>query len=242
MSYCARHGGDGYSSDCPLCAAEERHAELLESNAANTAALIEATRRTADEAEYRRQNPGDYDCPHCKYRSLKWNATRCPLCREPVNDEYWRVVAERKERARQAALALAALEAEKQAQLAPILAEQRAAEQRRKWEDLKRSRRRPTIVRLAWLYFAYLLPTLTILASFYIGSLFGIGVADIGPEQITAFLRENLVWYLIPALNWVQVISGIVQAESTGQFVLFATALGALTSLGAFFFYVMLRE
>ncbi|MGZ8842789.1 MAG: hypothetical protein ACXW18_03950 [Pyrinomonadaceae bacterium] len=37
-------------------------------------------------------NPGDYDCPHCKYRSLRSGASRCPLCHGEIGGDYWNAV------------------------------------------------------------------------------------------------------------------------------------------------------
>lgn len=82
--YCRTHGKfwDPYGSGCPGC----REAE---------ASMLEAIR----EASYRRANPGEYECPECKYISLQRDAPRCPLCRGTVANVYWERVHAR-ERAR----------------------------------------------------------------------------------------------------------------------------------------------
>ncbi|MEK7686287.1 MAG: hypothetical protein AAB466_12785 [Verrucomicrobiota bacterium] len=88
MSYCGRHSLDYKSRDCPRCAAEERHQELLNL----TAEGIEETVRATRESDYKRANPGDCECPHCKYFSLKSDASRCPLCRGDIGSDYWNKV------------------------------------------------------------------------------------------------------------------------------------------------------
>jgi hypothetical protein len=32
---------------------------------------------------------GDYECPECKYVSLRRDAKRCPLCKAEIADSYW---------------------------------------------------------------------------------------------------------------------------------------------------------
>ncbi len=41
------------------------------------------------DAEWKQSNPGDYQCPHCKYISLKNEASRCPLCHGGIESDYW---------------------------------------------------------------------------------------------------------------------------------------------------------
>lgn len=83
--YCGRHSIHYAGDSCPRCNAEERHKELLNATEATAAETVEAMRQSDD----RRANPGDYACPHCKYISLKSEASRCPLCRGDVGSDYW---------------------------------------------------------------------------------------------------------------------------------------------------------
>ncbi|MEK6299132.1 MAG: hypothetical protein AABO41_00295 [Acidobacteriota bacterium] len=81
MSYCQTHGrfDDYFNRGCPACQVAEQdriHAEWELKNAVS-------------EAAYAKANPGDYDCPHCLYRSLKLGASRCPLCHGEVGSAYW---------------------------------------------------------------------------------------------------------------------------------------------------------
>lgn len=45
--------------------------------------------RSADEAHFRQANPGDYECPHCRYQSLRRSASRCPTCQGSISTSYW---------------------------------------------------------------------------------------------------------------------------------------------------------
>ena len=107
MHYCGKHSLDHESLFCPRCAAEERHEELIDQARDGR----EATVRAMHESDYRRANPGDYECPHCKYISLKWGASRCPLCHGELRSEHWSNVraaekaAAERERAREEAYA-----------------------------------------------------------------------------------------------------------------------------------------
>ncbi|HXU36508.1 MAG TPA: hypothetical protein VN937_09105 [Blastocatellia bacterium] len=128
MSYCHIHGSfdDYFKSGCPTCrAAEERAATNQEDL---RYAISEAARSTA--------NPGDYECPHCLYLSLKKDASRCPLCHGEVRSGYWDVVRVREkadEERRAAALEAAA---EEQIRTAP---ERAAAARAARVETLQRT-------------------------------------------------------------------------------------------------------
>src|SRR5262249_44780340 len=94
-NYCSTHGIDYSSHECPRCEAEQRHRELLD---AQDAASRQATEqheerlRAIEDANYRRANPGDYQCPNCGYITLRLDFDRCPLCHGSVkakDPEYW---------------------------------------------------------------------------------------------------------------------------------------------------------
>lgn len=109
QEYCGRHSIHYAGSSCPRCDADERHRELLNSTEASAAETLDAMR----DSDYRRANPGDYACPHCKYVSLKREASRCPLCHGEVGSQYWSEVraAENAENERRRAIAEAAANA-----------------------------------------------------------------------------------------------------------------------------------
>lgn len=138
MSHCYRHDIEYSSSDCPRCLAEQRHEELLDltregqEEAARLASeQHEEHLRALEDAAYRRANPGDHQCPHCGYITLRLDFDRCPLCHGSVQEkdpEYWpRVHVELERRAKAAAEAAA----ERQKQKAAAEAKQRAEAQAR---------------------------------------------------------------------------------------------------------------
>jgi len=72
---CPIHGVrrvDSYNDGCPEC--ETTAWEL---------------KNAVSDAGYRSANPGDYECPHCRYRSLLRDASRCPLCHGEIAGNYW---------------------------------------------------------------------------------------------------------------------------------------------------------
>jgi hypothetical protein len=138
QEYCGRHSIHYAGYSCPRCDAEERHKELLNATEESVAETVDAMR----ESDYRRANPGDYACPHCKYISLKGGASRCPLCHGDVGSEYWnpiwarqRADAERKiamEAAAAAERIRSAPEREAAAERAALMAANAAAEAQRR--------------------------------------------------------------------------------------------------------------
>jgi len=87
---CFRCGRTNPTDLCPHCAAadeeyaaEQRHNDLI---------------RSQEEALHKQQNPGDYDCPHCLYRTLKLGASRCPMCHGQIGAEFWRLIQQDKQR------------------------------------------------------------------------------------------------------------------------------------------------
>lgn len=64
----------------------ESHEEAMRLADERHDATIEALR----ESDYRRANPGDYECPDCKPTTLKKNATRCPMCHGTPSQSYCR--------------------------------------------------------------------------------------------------------------------------------------------------------
>lgn len=106
--------------ECPECRADEaadhcrRTLEQQEEGHRDAERQHEEMQRSLSESEYRRANPGDYECPHCKYKSLKSQASRCPLCHGEIGRDYWGVVAARELADAERTLAAAQAAAERQ--------------------------------------------------------------------------------------------------------------------------------
>lgn len=127
MSCCPSHGHypDYLSDGCPDCRREESDREEIKDT------LYEIAHRSPQST-----NLGDYECPYCKQTSLKRMASRCPLCRGEIANDYWSAVAareladaERKLAAAQAEAERRKADAERQKTLAAAAAEAAAAEQ-----------------------------------------------------------------------------------------------------------------
>ena len=92
MYYCSTHLIHHKSFECPRCVEEEHHEETLNAWKQQHEEALDAAREQLEatkSAEYRRANPGEHECPHCRYISLKWAASRCPLCRGEITSTYW---------------------------------------------------------------------------------------------------------------------------------------------------------
>ena len=50
-----------------------------------------------------KNNPGDYDCPACRYTTLKYLASRCPKCQADTPQGYWLPIIERERASAEAA-------------------------------------------------------------------------------------------------------------------------------------------
>jgi len=101
MSYCNTHGRyDG--NGCSLC--RDDQSEIIDSLARSREDqredLADAAASIADAVN----NPGDYDCPSCMFRTLKKGAPCCPKCQKDPGRQYW-VEVEARERAREKAAA-----------------------------------------------------------------------------------------------------------------------------------------
>jgi len=104
MKTCDRCGRPSDYSTCTLCLSIERErrediereqearAERLE----QSREYLEQSRENAELVAEARINPGDYDCPECFFRTLKYRARRCPTCQASIGTEYWNQVDERK--------------------------------------------------------------------------------------------------------------------------------------------------
>lgn len=140
MYDCGYHRINYSGSECPRCEADRRHEEMIELASEQheedrQLALDnqEAYRQEARESDHRRANPGDYDCPNCRYVTLLRNASRCPLCHGRVGPDYWTEVAAREEIERKArakrAKETAKEAAKERARLAKIAARRREREE-----------------------------------------------------------------------------------------------------------------
>lgn len=120
MAYCRIHGqfdeSDGGCSEC-----QEWQSRLEENQ--------NELREELSHLAWKTTNPGDYECPHCRFTSLRRLATRCPTCHGAVGDDYWQPIREREERAAAKALSEAKERAERDARVAAEQAAHRLAEQ-----------------------------------------------------------------------------------------------------------------
>lgn len=134
MGYCKIHGhfDDDYCRDCR--ATEERAEQdreemlgLMEATAASQAQMLESI-----------NNPGDYDCPHCRFKTLRRDATRCPKCHGEISDRYWRDVEAREEIRRQEQKRRAEEEKHRRAEELRRLQEEAARERARQSAENRR--------------------------------------------------------------------------------------------------------
>jgi hypothetical protein len=131
VRYCRVHGRYSDSEDgCPHCRYAEESAQ---------GKLWEITEKLEDLSR-RARDFGDYVCPHCRYKTLRLNASRCPQCHGDPGSGFWaRIEANELEKRR------------KEAEAAEKLRQRKGAEDAA-WV-------RNTAV---FFYFVYLLPILTI--------------------------------------------------------------------------------
>lgn len=216
MKYCGWHDINYSGSECSRCVADERHQDIL----AQAQERAEDTAYAIREADYRRANPGDYECPLCLYVSLKRGASRCPRCHGDVPSDHWARVfaaegarAERK-RAKEAAEAAEwarnapAREAAARAAAAAKEAEDRIA---RNAEIASRKAARNAEIARGFLvvYFAYLFPALVL------------GVGTIWRSHVTGrsvLLGFTLFSTLVPLLNWLALATTLLIDDGRGTF------------------------
>jgi len=172
----------------------------------------EELRQSLTELAQKRANPGDYECPHCFYVTLKNRASRCPQCHGRIGSEYWEEVRE-KER----------VNTERTAERKRELAAEwnRGAPSRRAAERSKASIER---WQAFWnLYFYYLLPIVCVAAAtlrFYIDK----------PGPIT-FNKQQLL-LLIPVANWLVLGIIIVLGEERWPLLTMLLVWSAVGALG----------
>ena len=83
---------------------EERHEENI---------------RLREQEDFKRKNPGDYECPECLFITLKKGATRCPVCHAAIARDHWPPIVERER-----------LQAEETARRERLAAEEKSRQER----------------------------------------------------------------------------------------------------------------
>lgn len=144
-----------------------------------------------------KNNPGDYYCPSCKFRTLKKGASRCPKCHADPGLQYW---AEVEAKEREAWLRAKAAEDEwKRGEPARAAAARAAAaikERTGRWS-------------IFWtFYYLYLLPTLVLTSGLFFVS-----------GQIPA-LDWNTLIMALPGLNWLAIL-GLMFANASQRLIVF---------------------
>lgn len=104
MSNCNRCGKPllRIGSICQECESIEREREQSRESLDAVAARIEAAQAAAAHknaaaqaaAAHKIANPGEYDCPTCGYKTLKFLALRCPICQADTPSGYWTPIIE----------------------------------------------------------------------------------------------------------------------------------------------------
>jgi len=178
---------------------QEARAERLE----QSREYLEQSRENAELVAEARINPGDYDCPECFFRTLKYRARRCPTCQASIGTEYWNQVDERKrieaERAAERARADAKAAKEKWEREAPAR-EQAAREAAQNLARRAAEGRSNTFLG----FFYVFMPVLCFLTVFLIlkGTLPSFGM---------------FVLFCIPALNWIMILLDLLFGDNANE-------------------------
>lgn len=194
--YCRTHGvyHDTFGDGCPRCRETE-----------------ESTLRALANTEYRATNPGEYECPHCRYVSLRRGASRCPLCQGSVHADYWSRV--------RAAEAAAQAEWDRGAP-------KREAKEKRKSAIARLDSALDSFGQFCGFYYFYLLPVLSY-GTFLIRAL---------PDNheritITLDLLVVVVLALIPVVNWLMCLLPLI-FDNAAQSQLFYSGLKGWAIVG----------
>lgn len=178
MSYCRIHGSYSDSWDgCPDCQSAERE-----------------TLATLDDLASRSRDFGDYQCPHCRYTTLRRNGTRCPLCHGSIPSTFWQELAAQ-ERARERALKQATEQRQHEEQQRQQAVREELERTRPAREQAARSQWIRSKTRLAYgMFYAWLLP------AFWLVTIvpFLMPWSSINIGQFVSFLYGAF----IPLLNW----------------------------------------
>lgn len=143
-----------------------------------------------------KNNPGDYVCPSCMYRTLKKGASRCPKCHADPGRQYWEVVETSERDARLQKIA-AAKEWERGRPAREIESRKKAAIEIRigRWTSFWK------------FYFAFLLPSLVFASLSLIGKL-----PILGWDSFPIFL---------PVLNWLAIFQVMLGLDDRGFIVFY---------------------
>lgn len=201
MSFCHIHGS--HSSDgCPEC----RYAEET-----NQQRLDDIAERLAGGG----RDSGDYICPHCRYKSLRRNATRCPACHANPGAEFWARV-DSQESARRSA-AVAAAEHQRLQRVQKEEEWERGAPARAAAARREKSRKRATV--FAQYYYGYFGPWLICaMAAFFMDP----------TQRAKASASPILVF---PVLNWFICLGVLTRSPSVEYVVGGLLASGVATLL-----------
>ena len=196
MGYCHIHGkydGDGCSDcrDAEEQAASDREEMLRE---------LDELRESQNELAYATNNPGDYHCPHCRLRSLKRSASRCPKCHGGIDSQYWENVKRVEEEARRAQEEVQRVKEEEWRRGEPERRQNQIREAEAKAEKERAASRR----RFITIYFGYLLPTLALLIPM---------LSDLSNVKDLDTLF-TVVCLFIPILNWVMLLGVLYKVFS----------------------------
>src|ERR1035438_2638120 len=91
MAYCSVHGRyeDFTGHGCPQCQAVESQASSDRSDIIGGLESLERSQYSLLEAL---NNPGQYVCPHCRFRTLLLEASCCPKCQRSIHDSFWQPI------------------------------------------------------------------------------------------------------------------------------------------------------
>lgn len=253
--YCAKHSIDHESFDCPRCAVEERHEEILdlardrereaerrheEAQEREEERQREAE-RSREEALHKQANPGDYQCPGCGFQTLKRGFPRCTRCQWDVAPDYWPGIFERErkqseERARRERIAAeewAKGEPERQ-RLAKAAAEAsaKAAAERATTASRAASARRwaEFLEGAVTVHFAYLLPILGWGTSMLVFS-----VTDVARYRASPAFGWDMLLLFVPVVNWLGYL-GLLFLGGSDRPLAWAITV-AWASVGAFVYW-----
>lgn len=98
MPICKIHGR--YDDYCFECRKEHEYAE---NDRMELLAQLESLKDANDELAVKLTHPGDFECPHCRYRTLRRSASRCVKCHGVIEDSFWIEITERERREEEAA-------------------------------------------------------------------------------------------------------------------------------------------
>jgi ribosomal protein L37AE/L43A len=194
MSHCSEHGIDYSGHQCPRCAADEHQARVEE--------LASEQLDELQRIQYKQANPGDYECPHCKYKTLKRRATRCPTCRESPGEQYWLNV-EAKERKEESD---ARERARRNAEIAAAAAVAAANRLKREKPLLKWVKFWHHV--MIW-YYLWLVPLLVYVTGAEI-------FLWLNPNTGNSFSLEKVICMVIPGVNWLCLLLVCVSVKDDG--------------------------